>query len=105
MNAITKATPAKKTAKKAAPKAAPVVAIAPEAVTLNKQQTGWATGILRNQERIYGKATDMIKLAIDSGHKLVQLKDAMKAKKVNWKAWFELNTDVLGVIQFLELGF
>jgi len=89
------------TAKKAAPKKAPakkaVAKPAPKKdlvidgpVVLNKKQEQTIVMIQKNQERIIKDAVHMMDIAFDSGTRLLELKDQIKAKfKLGWKEWAE----------------
>jgi hypothetical protein len=99
-------TKAKATTKKAAAKKAPAkkVVVKPqadvaiEALQLTKQEQNLVSGVLKNQEKIHSSANSMIKLAIDSGNKLLSLKDTIQSKYGRaWKAWCEAHSVEMGL--------
>ena len=88
--AAKKAAP-KKSKKPAAKKAATkkqVVKYEPKDVALTKTQSKLLEMVERNQERILAQAENMLKLANDSGERLLKLKDEVTKKYGRvWKQW------------------
>ena len=86
--AVKKAAVKKAATKKAAPAAKAVIVFTAEQVVLNATQTKTIEMINRNQTRILGAAENMIKLATDSGKRLVTLQEQVKKQWGNvWKEW------------------
>lgn len=91
-----KAAAPKKAATKSAAPAAPAAPAVKKStaiegpVVLNKKQEQSIVMIGKNQERILKDAVHMLDIAFDSGERLLELKDQIKAKyKLGWKEWAE----------------
>lgn len=88
-----KKAPAKKPAAKKE-----VVVYTADDVLLNKMQASSVKKIHENEDRIHARAQDMIKLAFDSGQRLLKLKEGIqKTYGRVWKAWAQANVETLGV--------
>ena len=93
-----KAATKKPAAKKTAAKKKEVVVYTASDVKLNTVQTNSIKKIHENEDRIHAKAQDMLKIAFDSGQRLLKLKEAMQKQYGRvWKAWCQENVDSLGV--------
>lgn len=57
------------------------------AIQFTNEQTRNIEMINRNQDRLVRMAGDMIDIAVDTGHRLLALKDAIKDHGGKWKAW------------------
>lgn len=92
-----KKTAAKKTTKPAAKKQE-VVKYTADDVLLNRGMVAAVKKVHANEDRIHAKAQDMMKLAFDSGQKLLKLKEDIQNKWGRvWKDWCVANAADLGV--------
>ena len=87
----------KAAAKKPAPKKEVIKYTAAD-VVLNSKQAKSLEIVAANETRLHAKAQDMLKIAFDSGKRMLELKEQVQAKYGRvWKDWAQGQTENLGI--------